>query len=176
MTVLADRAAVETYVGLKLHAVAEALGQVENNVAIFPAGLPAPLARALSFAKGTAPGLLIVPDPPTAADHLKALAALRWQKSQTFNFDGVDAALADSALAAVTGFVVAAQIVPPEGATVWKLAQNEFRLWTFEQVVAYGIAIRSHIQACFDREETLTALIVAADEPWAVDITSGWPT
>lgn len=42
--------------------------------------------------------------------------------------------------------------------------------------MAYGIAIRTHIQACFDREEALTALIVAAEEPGAVDITSGWPS
>ncbi|MGH7020008.1 MAG: DUF4376 domain-containing protein, partial [Brevundimonas sp.] len=144
--------------------------------AMFPAGLPAPLARALSFAKGTAPVLLVAPESPTVEGRLATLAALRWQRSQTFAFDGVAAAPADSALAAVTGFVVAAQIAPPEGATVWKLGQNEFRLWTFEQVVAYGIAIRTHIQACFDREETLTALIVAAEDPASVDVTTGWPT
>lgn len=170
-----SRSQVEAFVGAKLVEIAEALSLVEPDEAMFPAGLPAPLARSLSFAKGTAPGLLATREPPTIEACLAALAALRWQKSQTFVFDGVAAAPADSALAAVTGFVVAAQIAPPEGATVWKLGQNEFRLWTFEQVVAYGIAIRTHIQACFDREEALTALIVAAEEPGAVDITTGWP-
>lgn len=171
-----SRSEVEAFVGAKLAEVAEALALVELDEAMFPAGLPASLARSLSFAKGTAPGLLTPPEPPTIEGRLAALATLRWQKSQTFTFDGVGTAPADSARAAVTGFVVAAQIAPSEGATVWKLGQNEFRLWTFEQVVAYGIAIRTHIQACFDREEALTALIVAAEEPGSVDITSGWPS
>jgi hypothetical protein len=171
-----SRSEVEAFVGAKLAEVAEALALVEQDEALFPAGLPAPLARSLSFAKGTAAVLLVEPETPSVEGRLAALAALRWQKSQTFTYDGVAAAPADSALAAVTGFVVAAQIAPPEGATVWKLGQNEFRLWTFEQVVAYGIAIRTHIQACFDREEALTALIVMAEEPGSVDITSGWPS
>ncbi|MNS19782.1 hypothetical protein D3C72_515070 [compost metagenome] len=76
----------------------------------------------------------------------------------------------------MTGFVVAAQIAPPDGATVWKLGQNAFRLWSFEQVVNYGIAIRTHIQACFDREEALTVQIVPAEDPASIDITTGWPT
>lgn len=170
-----SRSEVEALVGARLAEVAEVLALVELDEAIFPAGLPAPLARALSFAKGTAPVLLAEREGPTIERSLAALASLRWQKSQAFTYDGVANAPADSALAAVTGFVVAAQIAPPEGATVWKLGQNEFRLWTFEQVVAYGIAIRTHIQACFDREEALTALIVAAEEPGSVDIASGWP-
>lgn len=113
---------------------------------------------------------------PNVADRLQALADLRWQKSLTFTYDGVPSAPADSALSAVTGFVVAAQIVAPTGPTTWKLAAGEFRSWTFEQVVAYGIAIRGHIQSCFDREEALTALIVAAEDPASIDITTGWPS
>ena len=120
----------------------------------------------------------VEPEPvvETAADRLQALADLRWQKSLTFTYDGVPNAPADSALSAVTGFVVAAQIVAPTGPTTWKLAAGEFRSWTFEQVVAYGIAIRGHIQACFDREEALTALIVAAADPASIDISTGWPS
>lgn len=170
------RTEVEAFVGSRLIEIAEALASARSDEALFPAGLPAALERALSYAKGAAPGFLATPASPTVEDRLKALAALRWRMSQTFAYDGVAAAPADSALAAVTGFVVAAQITPPEGATVWKLAQNEFRLWTFAEVVAYGIAIRTHIQACFDREEALTALIVAAEDPASIDITTGWPT
>lgn len=113
---------------------------------------------------------------PTVADRLQALADFRWQKSLTFTYDGVPNAPADSALSAVTGFVVAAQIVTPTGPTTWKLAAGEFRSWTFEQVVAYGIAIRGHIQSCFDREEALTEMIIAAEDPASIDITTGWPT
>lgn len=120
----------------------------------------------------------VEPEPvvETLADRLQALADYRWQKSLTFTYDGVPNAPADSALSAVTGFVVAAQIVTPTGPTTWKLAAGEFRSWTFEQVVAYGIAIRGHIQSCFDREEALTALIVAAEDPASIDITTGWPS
>lgn len=172
----ADRASLNQYVGERLNEISDAITSVEEDEAMFPTGLTRGLAQALSFARGAAPPLLAKPNPPNLDDCLKALAVLRWQKSQSFTYDGVSAAPADSALAAVTGFVVAAQIAPPEGATVWKLAQNEFRLWSFEQVVNYGIAIRTHIQACFDREEALTGVIVEAEDPASVDITSGWPT
>lgn len=171
----ATRAEIEQFVGVRLAEIAEALAAAEADETLFPVGLPVSLSRALSYAKGAAPGFLIQPAVPTVEGQLKLLASLRWQKSQTFTYDGVANAPADSALAAVTGFVVAAQIAPPEGPTVWKLGQNEFRLWAFEQVVGYGIAIRTHIQACFDREEALTALIVAAEDPAAIEIATGWP-
>lgn len=115
------------------------------------------------------------PASPTVAKSLKALADRRWWKTQTFSYDGVKKAPADSALGAVTGFVVAAHIVPPQGPTTWKLDDGEFRQWTFEQVVAYGIAIRNHVQACFNREEVLTAEIMAAEDPSSVDTSTGWP-
>lgn len=121
-------------------------------------------------------GLVWNEPPPSVSKALKALADRRWWKSQTFAYDGVNKAPADSALSAVTGFVVAAQIMPPEGPTTWKLAAGELRQWTFEQVVAYGIAIRNHIQACFDREAELTAEILAAEDPSSVDTSQGWPS
>lgn len=110
-----------------------------------------------------------------APSPLERLAELRWEKSQTFAYDGVAGVPADSALAAVTGFVVAAQIAPPAGLTTWKLADGEFRAWGVEEVIAYGVAIRAHIQACFDREQVLTGVILASEAPESVDITTGWP-
>jgi hypothetical protein len=172
----ADRPSLERYVGERLTEIMEAISAVEQDPELFPTGLTPPISRALSFARGAAPPLMAGPTDQTVETCLKALATLRWQKSQSFTYDGVTAAPADSALAAVTGFVVAAQIAPPDGATVWKLGQNEFRLWSFEQVVNYGIAIRTHIQACFDREEALTAQIVPAEDPASINITTGWPT
>ncbi|QBX37213.1 DUF4376 domain-containing protein [Brevundimonas sp. S30B] len=60
-----DRLSVERHIGLLLSQVAEALSGVEGDQSLFPVGLPAPLARSLSFAKGTAPGLLAAPAVPT---------------------------------------------------------------------------------------------------------------
>lgn len=113
------------------------------------------------------------------AQALDELASLRWEACQTFAYDNVQAP-ADSALGAVVGFVVGAQIAAPTGPTTWKLAPGEFRSWTLANVTAYGIAIRAHIQACFDREAELTAGVFAATtveeiEAIAAQARSGWP-
>ena len=107
------------------------------------------------------------------------IAAQRWQATQSFSYDGV-VAPADPALGAVVGFVVGAQISPPAGPSTWKLAAGEFRSWTLADVTAYGIAIRTHIQACFDREASLVAEVEAASTPASVaaivdQARAGWP-
>jgi hypothetical protein len=107
------------------------------------------------------------------------IAAQRWQATQTFSYDGV-VAPADPALGAVVGFVVGAQISPPTGPATWKLATGEFRSWTVADVAAYGIAIRAHIQACFDREASLVGEVAAASTSAAVaavvdQARTGWP-
>jgi hypothetical protein len=126
-------------------------------------------------------GVLIetLPEEKTLAEQkaarLQELADVRWNACQTFVYDGIRTA-ADSALLAVTGFVVAAQVAPPPGASTWKLGPGDFRQWTVEDVIAYGIAIREHVQACFDQEEALTAQIEAAEtaeELAAIDLTVG---
>lgn len=107
-----------------------------------------------------------------------ALAADRWMRTQVFAYDGVTDAPADSALTAVIGAVVAAQIDPPVEPVTWKLKDGEFRSWSLDQIRAYGIAIRGHIQACFDREAALSAAIGAASSHSAldaIDLSTGWP-
>lgn len=116
-----------------------------------------------------------VPTPaPTAADRLRELADCRWQKTQRFTFDNVETQ-ADPAIAVVTARVVAAQFLPPNSTTKFKLADGEFRVWTTENLIAFGMAINSHVQACFDREEQLTEMIIAASDPSSVNIMTGWP-
>ena len=108
---------------------------------------------------------------------LQALADRRWSACQTFTYDGVRTA-ADPALTAVTGYVVAAQIQAPDGPTTWKLGQGHFRQWTLQDIIAYGIAIRTYVQACFDREQALSDAIEAApdkDTLAAIEIGTGWP-
>ena len=111
-------------------------------------------------------------------DKLSQLATLRWNKAQFFTYDGVTAP-ADPALTAVTGAVVAAQVSPSSAATTWKLAPGAFRQWTTAQIIGYGLAIRGHVQTCFDREEALSIQIAeatTAEELQAIDIDTGWPT
>lgn len=110
---------------------------------------------------------------------LQALADRRWAACQTFTYDGVRTA-ADPALTAVTGYVVAAQIQAPEGPTTWKLGQGQFRQWALSDIIAYGIAIRAYVQACFDRERALSDAIEAAETaaelaPITLSIGTGWP-
>ena len=98
---------------------------------------------------------------------LDELADQRWRATQTFSYDGV-VAPADPALGAVVGFVVGAQLAAPEGPSTWELARGVFRSWTVEQIIAYGLAIRAHIQACFDNVEALSAEVAAATTPAAI--------
>jgi len=111
-------------------------------------------------------------------DKLSELADLRWNRCQSFVYDGVTAP-ADPALTAVTGAVVAAQVSSSTAATTWKLAPGHFRQWTPTQIIGYGLAIRGHVQACFNLEEALSDMIdaaVDADELAAIDFNTGWPT
>lgn len=109
---------------------------------------------------------------------LDALAADRWARTQVFAYDGVEAAPADGALTAVIGVVVASQIAAPAQPIAWKLAPGVFRAWSVDQISDYGIAIRAHIQACFDREAELADSISAAATHAALDaldLATGWP-
>lgn len=112
------------------------------------------------------------------AARLAALADMRWRATQAFAYDGVDGVPADGALTAVLGVVVADTVAPTGGTITWKLKDGEFRTWSVEDVAAYGIAIRAHVQACFDTEQRLSAAILAAadyDALDAIDLAAGWP-
>jgi len=113
------------------------------------------------------------------AERLATLAGIRWRATQTFTYDGVDGVPADSALTAVLGVVVADTVAPVAGDITWKLKDGEFRTWSVEDVAAYGIAIRAHVQACFDNEQALSDAVLAAadhDALDAIDLTAGWPS
>ena len=111
-------------------------------------------------------------------ERLAALAGIRWQATQAFTYDGVAGVPADSAMTAVLGVVVADTVAPTGGSITWKLKDGEFRTWSVDDVAAYGIAIRAHVQACFDNEQALSdAVLAAADFAGldSIDLTSGWP-
>lgn len=102
---------------------------------------------------------------------LAALANRRWQETQTFTYDGVQTA-ADGAATAMTGAIVAMQLPGGPDTVLWKLADGDFRVWDLAALVAFGQAVRAHIQACFDHEATLAAAILNGEEP---NIEAGWP-
>lgn len=109
-----------------------------------------------------------------------ALADYRWRKTQTFNFDGEVDVPADPALSVITSIAVADSIVSSGGATrTFKLKPGAFRQWTVDQIVTYGMAIGTYVQACFDREAEIDSEIGDAETAGAldaIDIESGWPT
>jgi hypothetical protein len=113
------------------------------------------------------------------AERRKALADIRWRKSQMLTYDGI-VAPADSAMSALTAVVVATQagLIASGSSITWKLADNEFRDWSIQQLLAYGAAVQAHIQQCFVRESAFTALIDAATDEEAldaIDLEEGWP-
>lgn len=101
---------------------------------------------------------------------LASLANRRWQATQSFTFDGVETA-ADGAAMAITGALLAMQLGGPDTVN-WKLADGEWRTWGFTDLLAFGQSVRAHVQACFDHEAALAALIGDGQEP---NIEAGWP-
>jgi hypothetical protein len=111
-------------------------------------------------------------------EKLAELASIRWERTQTFVYDGVRTPSGDTAVAYLTGAVVAIQSRVPPPTVEWKLADGEFRTYDLAALVAFGGAMRDHIQVCFDNEKALAAQIAAAAtsrEVMAIDLTIGWP-
>ena len=121
----------------------------------------------------------VIPDPRSLdqqrSDRLGVLADRRWRATQRFTYDGVETQ-ADPAISAVTAAVVSSQFMAPGSTRTWKLADGAFRTWSVNDIVAFGMAISAHVQACFNREADLAADIAGSDDPDAIDIESGWPS
>ena len=111
-------------------------------------------------------------------DRLASIAAERWAHSQRFIYDGVETPCDDGARAALIGAVVGLQMAQSNGPITWKLGPGEFRTWNFAELVAFGQAMRGHVQACFDNEALLTQAIALAPtsaDVARIDLTQGWP-
>jgi hypothetical protein len=60
----------------------------------------------------------------------------------------------------------------------WKIADGTFVALDAQAITAVAMAVRAHVQACFDREAVLKAEIEAAtmaDGIAALDLNTGWP-
>lgn len=112
------------------------------------------------------------------AQKIAELAALRWKRETSgTTFSGI--ALATDAVSQTKyiGAVVGAQI-DPSAVVKWKMAGGSFVELDATAMTAVAMAVRAHVQACFDNEATLYPLIEAAETKEAldaVDIHVGWP-
>jgi len=129
------------------------------------------------------PGLADLPVVPDLLEAAKAhmigqAAALRWQWTLVFAYDGVANAYADPAIAPLAAKILALDEAASDAPVNFKLSGTVWRSWTRTQLRTYGAAIDAHIQACFDHEKILSDAIEAAadlDALRAIDVSAGWP-
>ncbi|MFN4140226.1 DUF4376 domain-containing protein [Aestuariivirga sp.] len=120
--------------------------------------------------------------PPSLADRkaekLALLSDYRWQKEMGgTTFSGFTLATDAVSQTKYIGAVVGAQLDP--GAVVnWKMADGTFVPLDAQAITAVAMAVRAHVQACFDREAELRAQIAATitvEEIEALELNIGWP-
>ena len=104
---------------------------------------------------------------------VKQIADRRWKEETSgFVFNGVKIETDRTAVAMVTGSALAASL-DPEYSVRWKSA-NGFVTLNAEHILAMAQEIRSHVQACFDREaDLLDAINAGTYETEMLDM--GWP-
>jgi hypothetical protein len=112
------------------------------------------------------------------ARKLAELAGLRWEKETGGTvFNGMPVATDAVSQTKYIGAVVGAQI-EPAAVINWKMADGTFVPLDAQAITAVAMAVRAHVQACFDREAELKAQVEAAataEEIAAVDLNTGWP-
>lgn len=87
-------------------------------------------------------------------------------------FNGMTVATDDLSQQRITGAALAAT-VDPSVVVKWKLPGDSFVDLTAAQIIDIAQAVRTHVQACFNREAELLAALNAG-QPY--DIDAGWPT
>lgn len=109
---------------------------------------------------------------------LAALAERRWQ-AETGGTTVAGTPIKTDAQS--TGKITAAYVqatANPSFTARWKVDTGIFVTLDAATIMAIGDAVTAHVQACFDREDTLTTAILAAEDISAlaaIDIGAGWP-
>jgi hypothetical protein len=107
------------------------------------------------------------------------LADMRWQKETGgMVYNNIPLSTDPTSQTKYVGAVVGAQL-SPNTTMKWKLSSGNFVILDAATIVDIAMAVRNHIQLCFDREAELAELIQAAPDKEtlnAIDITTGWPT
>lgn len=139
-----------------------------------PAGADAAAVMAL-YAEMVSPAATVE---AARAEMLAALAARRWQAETSGIVIAGATIMTDAASQAkLTGAAVAAMRDPDMPPLRWKCRDGSFVALSPAQILAIADAVRSHVQACFDREATLAGEICAASQAdlATIDINAGWP-
>lgn len=112
----------------------------------------------------------ILPAPASVEEMLARLKSARDAAiAAGIEVNGVHVQTDDLSQQRLTSAALAAQI-DPGTPVLWKTATGEFVALTAPEVIALALAARNHVQACFNREAELAALIRTADDPAAVAI------
>lgn len=106
------------------------------------------------------------------------LAAIRWTKETGGTlFNGVPVSTDAVSQTKYIGAVVGAQI-DPSAMLKWKMIDGSFVVLDAQQITNLAMAVRAHVQACFDHEADLREAILACATLEAlrqVDLAQGWP-
>ena len=85
--------------------------------------------------------------------------------------NGITISTDDLSQQRITGAALAAT-VDPSTTVRWKLSDDNFVTLDSTQIIAIAQAVRTHIQACFDRE---AELLEALNSGQSYDLNAGWP-
>jgi hypothetical protein len=112
------------------------------------------------------------------AEKLNALADKRWEvETGGITFGSFKLATDVTSQTKYIGAVVGAQI-DPTSIVNWKMDDGTFVELNATEITEIAMIVRSHIQACFDKEAELRGLIEAStnkDDLDAIDINVDWP-
>ena len=112
------------------------------------------------------------PIEPLKNDKLARLATKRWEvETNGITLNDMFIATDDRSKALIYG-------AKGREVSSFKISTGTFISLTSEQTSAIAEAVSNHVQACFDREKELTALIITAEnseELNSIDINAGWP-
>lgn len=110
---------------------------------------------------------------------LSALAHKRWQiETGGIVVGGVPVKTDRESASKLTAAYVKADRDANYSVQNWKVEEGVFVSLDATTIIATGDAVSAHVQACFDREAALTALILEAEDAAAldaIDIDLGWP-
>lgn len=108
------------------------------------------------------------------------LAQLRWEhETSGVLLDGAHIRTDPVSQAKLTGAVTLARSDPELVAFDWEAQPGNWVTLDGSSIVAIGIAVGRHVQACFSRARSLAQAIASAETHEAldaIDIRSGWPS
>lgn len=129
---------------------------------------------------------IIITNPPkwnSVAEHKntlkKELASRRWEaESAGTSINGITVHTDERTKSNIAGAALAA--ILDENYTVkWKTSSGDFITLNAQEIIGIAQAIRSHVQACFDREAILLDKINAGtthNKLNKININTGWPS